>query len=215
MGPARLLEDRSRWIRLSNRPNEGEIEPVRPKPERFRATTRNKPVSSQVTANQEFQELHLKTPKLLSDLKYGRLLQSVQMSKEGEEMLRIVMSVFQGFIRGDREEEDGDSSSHVCGNGTPFNLFTGTQTFAERKNNFEVSDTVSLHCGIFNENGGFIISDEDKKYMRNCQIVVSACAFGGGDNLTNLLECLRHQLKRFAMLRFGMMYTRNAGSRGS
>ncbi|KAG2324606.1 hypothetical protein Bca52824_007334 [Brassica carinata] len=97
-----------------------------------------------------------------------------------------------------------DSSSHVRGNKTLFNLFTGTQTFAERENSFEVSETVSVYCGIFNENGGFIISDEDKKYMRSCQIVVSACAFGGGDNLTNLLECLRHQLKRLATLRFGI-----------
>ncbi|KAG2239122.1 hypothetical protein Bca52824_089982 [Brassica carinata] len=46
-----------------------------------------------------------------------------------------------------------------------------------------VSETVSVHCGFFNENGGFRISDEDKKFMRSCQIVVSTCAFGGGDHL--------------------------------
>ncbi|CAF1947439.1 unnamed protein product [Brassica oleracea var. botrytis] len=38
-----------------------------------------------------------------------------------------------------------------------FNLFTGNQTFAERESSFQVNT-----C---------------------CQIVVSACAFGGGDNL--------------------------------
>ena len=46
-----------------------------------------------------------------------------------------------------------------------------------------MSETVSVHCGFFNENGGFRIEDEDKKFMRTCQVVVSTCAFGGGDNL--------------------------------
>ncbi|WZY86711.1 hypothetical protein YC2023_033095 [Brassica napus] len=46
-----------------------------------------------------------------------------------------------------------------------------------------VSESVSVHSGFFNENGGFRISDEDKKFMRGCQIVVSTCAFGGGNNL--------------------------------
>ncbi|CAF1708561.1 unnamed protein product, partial [Brassica napus] len=72
----------------------------------------------------------------------------------------------------------------------------------------QVSETVSVHCGVFNENGGFSISDEDNKYMRSCKIVVSACAFGplvGEITFTNPLDCLRHQLKRFATLRFGMM----------
>ncbi|RID49838.1 hypothetical protein BRARA_H00610 [Brassica rapa] len=49
--------------------------------------------------------------------------------------------------------------------------------------------------------------------MQSCQIVVSAYAFGGEITLTNLLECLRHQLKRFATYRFGMSYTCKAGSR--
>ncbi|CDY30634.1 BnaAnng04090D [Brassica napus] len=38
-------------------------------------------------------------------------------------------------------------------------LGTGNQTFAERENSFQVSETV---CGFFNVNGGFRISDEDK-----------------------------------------------------
>ncbi|XP_009132681.1 uncharacterized protein LOC103857257 [Brassica rapa] len=75
------------------------------------------------------------------------------------------------------------SSSPVRGNGTRFNLFTGNQSFAERETSFQVSETVSVHCGFFNENGGFRIEDEDKKFMRSCQVVVSTCAFGGGDNL--------------------------------
>lgn len=47
----------------------------------------------------------------------------------------------------------------------------------------QVSETVSVHCGFFNENGGFRISDKDKEFMKTCQVVVSTCAFGGGDNL--------------------------------
>lgn len=46
-----------------------------------------------------------------------------------------------------------------------------------------MSETVSVHCGFFNENGGFRIGDEDKRFMQTCQVVVSTCAFGGGDNL--------------------------------
>ncbi|KAJ0261831.1 hypothetical protein HA466_0048720 [Hirschfeldia incana] len=76
-----------------------------------------------------------------------------------------------------------DSISPVRGNGTRFNLFTGNQTFAERETSFQVSETVSVHCGFYNENGGFRIEDEDKRFMRTCQVVVSTCAFGGGDNL--------------------------------
>ncbi|XP_013622980.1 probable hexosyltransferase MUCI70 [Brassica napus] len=75
------------------------------------------------------------------------------------------------------------SSSHVRGNGTRFNLFTGNQSFAEREASFQVTETVSVHCGFFNENGGFRIEDEDKMFMQTCQVVVSTCAFGGGDNL--------------------------------
>lgn len=47
----------------------------------------------------------------------------------------------------------------------------------------QVRETVSLHCGFFNENGGFRISDKDKRFMQTCEVVVSTCAFGGGDNL--------------------------------
>jgi hypothetical protein len=40
-----------------------------------------------------------------------------------------------------------------------------------------------VHCGFYSDNGGFKISDEDKGYMRACKVVVSTCAFGGGDDL--------------------------------
>lgn len=48
---------------------------------------------------------------------------------------------------------------------------------------FQVNETAEIHCGFYSENGGFKISDEDKSYMQNCKVVVSTCAFGGGDDL--------------------------------
>jgi hypothetical protein len=43
--------------------------------------------------------------------------------------------------------------------------------------------SVTVHCGFYNENGGFRVSDVDKEYMRSCEVVVATCAFGGGDDL--------------------------------
>ncbi|KAL6616066.1 hypothetical protein ACP70R_038336 [Stipagrostis hirtigluma subsp. patula] len=66
---------------------------------------------------------------------------------------------------------------------TRFNLFTGFQTIPEREDSFKVNETVNVHCGFYSDNGGFKISDEDRSYMRACEVVVSTCAFGGGDDL--------------------------------
>jgi len=66
---------------------------------------------------------------------------------------------------------------------TRFNLFTGFQTLAEREDSFKVNEAVNVHCGFYSDNGGFKISEEDKRYMRTCKVVVSTCAFGGGDDL--------------------------------
>lgn len=46
-----------------------------------------------------------------------------------------------------------------------------------------MNENAILHCGFYSENGGFKISEEDKSYMNTCKVVVSTCAFGGGDNL--------------------------------
>lgn len=46
-----------------------------------------------------------------------------------------------------------------------------------------MNETVKLHCGFYSQNGGFKISDEDKLYLETCQVVVTTCAFGGGDDL--------------------------------
>lgn len=47
----------------------------------------------------------------------------------------------------------------------------------------QVNATTMIHCGFYSENGGFRISEEDKAYMKTCKVVVSTCAFGGGDDL--------------------------------
>lgn len=46
-----------------------------------------------------------------------------------------------------------------------------------------MTEKAKVHCGFYSEIGGFRISDEDKSYMKTCKVVVSTCAFGGGDDL--------------------------------
>ncbi|KAE8709951.1 30S ribosomal protein S9 [Hibiscus syriacus] len=85
---------------------------------------------------------------------------------------------------------------------TRFNLFTGNQTFDEREKSFKVSETVALHCGFFSENGGFAISDRDKSYMQTCKLVVSTCAFGGGDDLYQPIGMSEASLKKVCYVAF-------------
>ncbi|KAK8673695.1 hypothetical protein V6N13_112013 [Hibiscus sabdariffa] len=87
-------------------------------------------------------------------------------------------------------------------NGSRFNLFTGNQTFDEREKSFKVSETVVLHCGFFSQNGGFEISDRDKSYMQTCKIVVSTCAFGGGDDLYQPIGMSEASLKKVCYVAF-------------
>ncbi|KAL4377803.1 hypothetical protein GQ457_02G010300 [Hibiscus cannabinus] len=87
-------------------------------------------------------------------------------------------------------------------NGSRLNLFTGNQTFDEREKSFKVSETVVLHCGFFSQNGGFEISDGDKSYMQTCKIVVSTCAFGGGDDLYQPIGMSEASLKKVCYVAF-------------
>lgn len=73
------------------------------------------------------------------------------------------------------------SEQHV--EGQRFNLFTGFQTLEQREQSFKMNDTAAVHCGFYSDKGGFKISEEDKIYMHQCEVVVSTCAFGGGDDL--------------------------------
>ncbi|KAK2660451.1 hypothetical protein Ddye_006984 [Dipteronia dyeriana] len=86
--------------------------------------------------------------------------------------------------------------------GTRFNIFTGNQTFDQRQKSFKVNETAEVHCGFYNENGGFRISDEDKSYMQNCQVVVSTCAFGGGDDLYQPIGMSEASLRKVCYVAF-------------
>ncbi|XVF68181.1 hypothetical protein PTKIN_Ptkin10aG0183700 [Pterospermum kingtungense] len=72
---------------------------------------------------------------------------------------------------------------HEPSESTRFNLFTGYQTIQQREQSYKVNETAVVHCGFYSEKGGFKVSDEDMNYLQTCQVVVSTCAFGGGDDL--------------------------------
>lgn len=83
-----------------------------------------------------------------------------------------------------------------------FNLFTGYQTLDQRERSFKVTTTPVIHCGFYSESGGFKISDEDKKYMETCKVVVSTCAFGGGDDLYQPIGMSSASLKKVCYVAF-------------
>ncbi|WJX15820.1 hypothetical protein P8452_05921 [Trifolium repens] len=105
----------------------------------------------------------------------------------------------------------GNDVSFVGGNATlsqlraedtSFNLFTGNQTFEERQRSFEVKETTMVHCGFYSADGGFRISDEDKSFMQGCKVVVSTCAFGGGDDLYQPIGMSEASLKKVCYVAF-------------
>ncbi|KAI3840988.1 hypothetical protein MKX03_018219 [Papaver bracteatum] len=85
---------------------------------------------------------------------------------------------------------------------TRYNLFTGNQTLYEREQSFKVSETAEVHCGFYNENGGYRISVEDKAYMQTCKVVVSTCTFGGGDDLYQPIGMSEPSLKKVCYVAF-------------
>ncbi|KAI4336922.1 hypothetical protein L6164_015393 [Bauhinia variegata] len=85
---------------------------------------------------------------------------------------------------------------------TRFNLFTGNQTLDQRERSFEVKETMMIHCGFYSESGGFKISDEDKSYTQACKVVVSTCAFGGGDDLYQPIGMSEASLKKVCYVAF-------------
>ncbi|KAK4429119.1 hypothetical protein Salat_1212100 [Sesamum alatum] len=86
--------------------------------------------------------------------------------------------------------------------GTRFNLFTGSQTLEQREQNFKVTETAGVHCGFYSDNGGYSISDEDKSYMQTCKVVVSTCAFGGGDDLYQPIGMSETSLQKVCYVAF-------------
>lgn len=63
-----------------------------------------------------------------------------------------------------------------------------------------MSATSKVHCGFYSENGGFKMSDEDKSFMRTCQVVVSTCTFGGGDDLYQPIGMTETSLRKVVNL---------------
>uniref|UniRef100_A0A5B7ASB1 TOD1/MUCI70 glycosyltransferase-like domain-containing protein n=1 Tax=Davidia involucrata TaxID=16924 RepID=A0A5B7ASB1_DAVIN len=59
-----------------------------------------------------------------------------------------------------------------------------------------------VHCGFYSENGGFRVSLEDKNYMQTCNIVVSTCAFGGGDDLYQPIGMSEASLQKVCYVAF-------------
>lgn len=64
-----------------------------------------------------------------------------------------------------------------------------------------------MNCGFYSENGGFKISNEDKDYMQSCKVVVSTCAFGGGDDLYQPIGMSEESLRKVFFLPFSVKYT--------
>nr|WDD38930.1 putative hexosyltransferase [Fagopyrum tataricum] len=103
----------------------------------------------------------------------------------------------------------GENSTSKSGENGRFNLFTGYQTFSQRDKSFEISATPMVHCGFFSDNGGFKISENDKKYMETCKVVVSTCAFGGGDDLYQPIGMSETSVERVCYVAFWDEITRS------
>ncbi|KAF8406383.1 hypothetical protein HHK36_008470 [Tetracentron sinense] len=91
---------------------------------------------------------------------------------------------------------------------TRFNLFTGNQTIHEREQSYKVNETAVVHCGFYNENGGFKIAVEDNNYLQTCKVVVSTCAFGGGDDLYQPIGMSEASLRKVCYVAFWDEITR-------
>ncbi|XP_047321557.1 probable hexosyltransferase MUCI70 [Impatiens glandulifera] len=87
-------------------------------------------------------------------------------------------------------------------NASRFNLFTGSQTLDQREKSFKANETVMLNCGFYSDKGGFKISEEDKYFLQNCEVAVSTCAFGGGDNLYQPIGMTEASLKKVCYVAF-------------
>ncbi|KAL3634234.1 hypothetical protein CASFOL_021288 [Castilleja foliolosa] len=99
-------------------------------------------------------------------------------------------------------KEEKFNLSMIYLEGARFNLFTGNQTLEEREQSFKVTERAEVHCGFFCERGGFWISDEDQSYMKTCKVVVSTCAFGGGDDLYQPIGMSETSLQKVCYVAF-------------
>lgn len=72
----------------------------------------------------------------------------------------------------------------------------------------QIKETAVVHCGFYSDKGGFKISEEDKIYMQKCEVVVSTCAFGGGDDLYQPIGMSEQSLQKVIMsgAQFSIIY---------
>ncbi|EPS72834.1 hypothetical protein M569_01921 [Genlisea aurea] len=104
-------------------------------------------------------------------------------------------------------EPDGNgkwkfNSSEPSPQDTRFNSFTGFQTLDQRNRSFQVTERAEVPCGFYSEAGGFRISDDDRSYMQMCKVVVSTCAFGGGDDLYQPIGMTNASLQKVCYVAF-------------
>ncbi|CAL4944586.1 unnamed protein product [Urochloa decumbens] len=118
------------------------------------------------------------------------------------------MSIKEVVYRSSLHHVEDDMPSHT--ESSRFNSFTGYQTLTEREESFKTKGSVSVHCGFYDENGGFRVSSVDKEYMRNCKVVVATCAFGGGDDLHQPIGMTENSTRKVCYVAFWDEVTRAA-----
>lgn len=73
-----------------------------------------------------------------------------------------------------------------------------------------MTERAEVHCGFYSDTGGFWVSDDDKSFMKTCKVVVSTCAFGGGDDLYQPIGMSETSLRKVIILHkkpFRILYT--------
>ncbi|CAL1410958.1 unnamed protein product [Linum trigynum] len=83
-----------------------------------------------------------------------------------------------------------------------FNRFSGYPSLEDRDRSFVLNQTPAVHCGFFSETGGFKVSEADQSYMDSCKVVVSTCAFGGGDDLYQPIGMSNASLQKVCYVAF-------------
>ncbi|KAG0547431.1 hypothetical protein BDA96_01G079600 [Sorghum bicolor] len=131
-------------------------------------------------------------------------LQNLELPEIPETNLSIKEVVYRSSL----PHIDNDTPSHT--ESSRFNSFTGYQTLTEREESFKMKKSVTVHCGFYNENGGFRVSDVDKEYMRSCEVLVATCAFGGGDDLHQPIGMTENSIRKVCYVAFWDEVTREA-----
>ncbi|KAL5209629.1 hypothetical protein ABZP36_005252 [Zizania latifolia] len=131
-------------------------------------------------------------------------LQNLELPEVSEQNLPVKKVVYRSRLL--HLDDDDSSRSNI----SRFNSFTGYQTLNEREESFKMKDITTVHCGFYNEDGGFKVSAVDKDYMSSCRVVVATCAFGGGDDLHQPIGMTEVSIKKVCYVAFWDEVTRAA-----